>query len=587
MGDTRQRPLLVDRLFAAGPTVILGWGSGPGQPVQYASASLTEVLGYQPEALLGTPFNELIHPGDRPRIEQGLEAQIARRATRYEPEPYRLRHADGGYRWIQDVRLIEWDGSGQTPILYGYLNEITERIELGTQIDHHRFYDPHTGLPNRALLEEQLDHAAREGRARQGVLAVITLDLADFHTINDSLGHAQGDELLRRIGERLSGLVGAGDTVARLNGDKFGILLHRLEDADTAIQLAERIVAAVEAPYRTAGVTILVNVRTGVRLCSDAPCSGRLLLEQSEAALHQAKREGTPCRLFREELPGQSRQRLELTGDLWQALAEGQLAVHYQPQIDLYTGEWLGVEALVRWSHAQRGWISPGTFIPVAERSSLIEWLGRWVLEQACAQGRAWLAQGVAFGRVAVNVAARQVQDDRFVEQVLDTLTRARLPADRLELEITESLMITPEDPVTERLEALRRHGVHIAVDDFGTGYSSLSYLKDLPIDKLKIDRSFTQGLAHDHRTLAVTRAILALGSSLDHTVIAEGIEAEHERTAALAEGIRYAQGFLFARPAPADALQDGPEAGTWHRPDQPPWWTAQPSGFPLPERAV
>ncbi len=575
------------RLFAAGPTVIFRWGAEPGWPMQYASASLAEVFGYQPEALLGTAFTELVHPTDRPRVEQELATDIERGATRYKPEPYRLRHADGSYRWVQDVRLIEWDESGQWLGLYGYLNDITERVELEAQLDQHRFYDTRTGLPNRALFEERLDRAVREHHTRQGGLAVIALDLADFHAINDSLGHAGGDAVLQAVGERLSRLVGPTDTVARLSGDEFGLLVHRLDGVEAAIHLAERIVETVAAPYKTTGVDIPINVRTGLRLCPDGPCSTKTLLEQADAALNQAKSEGASYRFFSEELTGQARQRLELVADLRQALAEEeQLAVHYQPQIDLYTGHWAGVEALVRWRHPQRGWISPATFIPAAERAGLIEWLGHWVLEQACAQGRAWLAQGVAFGRVAVNVAVPQLHDDRFVEQVLSTLTKTQLPANYLEIELTESLMVAPNGPVIERLETLRRYGVRVTVDDFGTGYSALSYLKDLPIDRIKIDRSFVQGLPKECRMLAVTRAILALGHSLQHTIIAEGIEDEHERTALLAEGCRYGQGYLLAQPAPPGALPSGPRGRSGGHPRPRRWRAAQPSGFPLPERA-
>ncbi len=664
-------------LFIGGPTVVVCWSTGPGWPVRYVSPNVAEVFGYQPGQLLGRAYTELLHPDDWAPAEQELQRYLAQGTERFEHEPYRILAADGSYRWVRDFTVLERDATGQLTGLAGYLNDITEHVELQGQLrrsasvfeqaregiaitdldggitatnralvemtgygheelqgwhpqvlasseegetldeqvcqqvrtegewsgeqwlrcrdgslwpvrttvrqirsqqgqpSHYLvFYvdtswlkayesqlerlmhvDPLTGLPNRLLFMDRLTQAVT-GRKHDGeALAVIALDLRDFRAVNDSLGRAAGDAVLEQVGERLRGILRTEDTVARLSGDEFGILLPRLVSVEDSATLADRIVDAVEAPYDIEGLHAPIAVRAGISVVREGGVAAESLLEQADSAMYEAKSEEARYRFFSEELTARARQRLELAGELRQALAQGQLEVHYQPQHDLGTGAWVGVEALARWPHPERGWVSPARFIPAAERAGLIGQLGSWVLEQACTQARAWLDQGVPFGRVAVNVAAPQLNDAQLVEQVLATLERAGLPGEYLELEITESLMVSPESAVIERLDALRRRGVRVAVDDFGTGYSTLSYLKDLPIDRLKIDRSFVQGMADQERMLEVIRAIIALGRSLRYDVIAEGIEEERERDFLLAEGCSHGQGFLLARPAAAQAL--------------------------------
>ncbi|MBK1726197.1 EAL domain-containing protein [Halorhodospira neutriphila] len=425
------------------------------------------------------------------------------------------------------------------------------------QLERMMHVDPLTELPNRLLFQDRLEQALA-GRHRDGQpLAVVVLDLRDFRAVNDSLGQEAGDQVLAQVGRRLQQVLREEDTVARLSGDEFGILLPRLGSVDDAAPLAERITAWVEEPFQLEGHEVPLVARSGVSVYfGQEEASASTFLEQADAAMYEAKLEGVRYRFFSEELTERAQERIQLTAELRQALAQGQLAVHYQPQLDLASGEWVGVEALARWPHPQWGWISPGRFIPVAERAGLIGRLGGWVLEQACTQAQAWLTAGVAFGRIGVNVAAPQLTDPGLVEAVTAALAQSGLPAERLELEITESLLVAPEPAVVERLQALRQHGVSVAIDDFGTGYSALSYLKDLPVDRLKIDRSFIDGVPEQADVLAITRAILALGQSLGFAVVAEGIEEEHQRAALLEEGCREGQGFLFARPGAATALR-------------------------------
>ncbi|MFP4130185.1 MAG: putative bifunctional diguanylate cyclase/phosphodiesterase [Halorhodospira sp.] len=420
--------------------------------------------------------------------------------------------------------------------------------------------DPLTGLPNRLLFSDRLQQAMASRQYDGKDLAVLALDLRDFRTVNDSLGREQGDRLLAKVGERLQASLRRDDTVARLSGDEFGILLARLGDTEDSASLAWRIIEAVEAPYELDGVRVQVTARVGISVRSGGN-TAELLMERADAAMYEAKSEEAPCRYFDQDLTERARERLELSGELRRALAEGQLSVHYQPQVDLATGSWVGMEALARWHHPEQGWISPGRFIPVAERAGLITALGRQVLEQACAAGARLRREGVGIERVAVNIASPQLEDPAFVDEVCAILQEAGLPPACLELEVTERLMVSSNSAALGRLAALRRHGVRVAVDDFGTGYSSLSYLRDLPIGRLKIDRSFIRGIPEDQRTTAITRVILSLGDHLDLEVIAEGIETEAERAALVAEGCRQGQGFYFAHPAPAHEL------AAWTRP--------------------
>ncbi|MFP4147683.1 MAG: putative bifunctional diguanylate cyclase/phosphodiesterase [Halorhodospira sp.] len=416
-------------------------------------------------------------------------------------------------------------------------------------------FDPLTGLPNRLLFWDRLQQALATRRYDGKDLAVLALDLRDFRAVNDSLGREQGDRLLAKVGERLQASLRQDDTVARLSGDEFGILLPRLSDTDDSASLAWRIVEAVEVPYELDGVRVPVSARVGISVRTGEEDTAELLLERADAAMHEAKSEEVSCRFFDENLTERARDRLELGGELRRALAEGQLSVHFQPQVDLATDRWIGMEALARWYHPKQGWISPGRFIPLAERSGLIIALGRQVLEQACAAGARFRQQGMGIERIAVNIASPQLEDPDFVSELCAILEETGLPPGCLELEVTERLMVPSNSAALERLAAVRRLGVRVAVDDFGTGYSSLSYLKDLPIDRLKIDRSFVHGIPEDHRISAITRVILSLGSNLEFEILAEGIETEGERAALVAEGCEQGQGFYFARPAPVDEL--------------------------------
>jgi predicted signal transduction protein with EAL and GGDEF domain len=374
--------------------------------------------------------------------------------------------------------------------------------------------------------------------------------------------------VLEQLAGRLQEALSEEDTVARLGGDEFGILIPDLNNAEDVAALVEGVMERIHQPFRIQGYDVPSVTRIGVSIYPDKAASAGDLIEQADAAMYEAKAEGVRYRFFSRELTEKAQDRVQLGSELRQALVSGEgLQVYYQPQVQLADGSWTGMEALARWYHPSRGWISPGRFIPVAERSGLVVELGGFVLECACAQQRKWLDQGYDFGRMGVNFSAMQLVAEDLVDKVMTTLEGVGLPAERLEVEITESLLVEPDEGMVRRLQQLREHGVRVSIDDFGTGYSSLSYLKDLPVDCLKIDRSFVDGLPEDAHVTAISRAITALGHSLGFSVIAEGIETVEQCQSLLTEGCERGQGFYFARPeAAVELLEHHPCPGAQRR---------------------
>jgi diguanylate cyclase (GGDEF)-like protein/PAS domain S-box-containing protein len=431
--------------------------------------------------------------------------------------------------------------------------DVTEHKRTEERIRHMAQHDALTQLPNRALLQDRIEQAVAQARRGRERLALLFIDLDRFKTINDSLGHAAGDRLLQDVAARLRGCTRATDTVARIGGDEFVVLLGRLKEVEAARHVAQKILDALGAPFALEGHALQVTPSIGISVYPDDGADADTLLRNADAAMYHAKQAGrNNCQYFRQEMNDAARARLQLENDLRQAIERAEFSVHYQPQIDLRGGVIVGFEALVRWRHPRRGMVPPQEFIAVAEETGLIRPLGEFVLREACVQARAWRQAGYGALRAAVNCSARQFRDDGILEAVDRALRESGLPASSLDLEITESILLDGTDSVNARFRALRERGVRIAIDDFGTGYSSLSYLKRLSIQQLKIDRSFVRDIGTDPDDAAIVSAIIAIAHTLGLEVVAEGIETPQQLAFLRTAGCDFGQGYLFSAPLPA-----------------------------------
>jgi len=458
--------------------------------------------------------------------------------------------------------------------IIGYVwgfRDVTARSMLEAQLAHQAYHDALTGLANRTQLrlrvERALEHASRTGRAPDHV-AVLLLDLDGFKLVNDAAGHAAGDALLRQVAERLLAATRGSDLVARLGGDEFGVLLERVHGDEDLVLVAERIMRALREPFPVLGATVVVGASIGIARGGDRevldPRAGAMapvdaLLRNADLALYEAKGRGKGQHaLFEPALHAAAMERVSMEAALRRALDRGELRLAFQPIVALGTGTLVGVEALARWAHPERGLVLPGQFIALAEETGLVVPLGRWVMREACREGARWACgHGLT---VAVNVSGRQLQQAGFVDDVAAILAESGLPASSLVLELTETTVIQHPDIALERLTALKSLGVRLAVDDFGTGYSALSYLQQFPFDVLKIDKSFVDRIADGGQSSALAGAIVALSDALSLRTVAEGVETAAQRDTLAAMGCAHAQGFLFAQPmsgADVDRLLD------------------------------
>ena len=428
--------------------------------------------------------------------------------------------------------------------------DISERRRAEAHLAHMARHDALTGLPNRTLFRERTEQGLSELRAGGG-LAVLQLDLDDFKGVNDVLGHPVGDALLLAVARRLLDCTRDSDTVVRLGGDEFAVVQTGAVQPTDATALAERLMVTLAEPFQVANHAIVIGASIGIAVTADPHAGADELLKNADLALHRAKAEGRGTyRFFHEEMNARMQQRRLLETDLRRAAEENQFEVHYQPLMSIPSGEVCGFEALVRWRHPERGMVSPAEFIPVAEELGLIGRIGAWVLNQACIDALPWPASV----KVAVNLSPVQFRDPALAAEVAGALARSGLPAQRLDVEITESVLLHDREAVLAILHQIKSLGVRVSIDDFGTGFSSLSYLQHFPFDKIKIDQSFIRNLAGAENCIAIVRAVIALGRSLGIAVIAEGVETELQLELLRQEGCGEAQGYLFSQPKPAAA---------------------------------
>ena len=518
--------------------------------------AFTEITGYREQEVLGRKPGFLASGRHGRDFYQALWASI-RAAGSWQGELWNRRKNGEIYPEWLTINVVR-DAEDKAIHYVGVFSDISQLKQSQSQLEYLAHHDPLTGLPNRLLFTARLEYALQRAERNDAQGAVLFLDLDRFKHVNDSLGHNTGDELLRQVSGRLGLAVRREDTVARLGGDEFTVLVENLRDGDGAAILADKLIHALVDPFEVEDRKLFIGVSIGI---SVYPKDGRTvdqLLRNADAAMYRAKEEGrNTYRFYTEEMTALALEHIELQSQLRHAIESGQLVLHYQPQVDINDGRLIGLEALVRWEHPEQGLMPPLRFIPMAEDTGLILPLGEWVLRAACFQGRDWLDSGIDFGRVSVNVAGKQLQRGDLLAVVRGALEDSGLPPERLELEITESFVMKEAERAIGLLRAIRALGVKLAIDDFGTGYSSLAYLKLLPFDKLKIDKSFVRDLAHDENDAAIARAVIALGHSLQFTVIAEGVETEAQRECLLRDGCDEAQGYLFGRPMPAGQIEN------------------------------
>jgi len=566
-GDLSQREARFRSLVQNSSDVVTIIGAG-GE-IKYESDAIRRVLGHDPETRVGLLFEREVHVDDRAHV-QGMLGGLINVGGVAQTAEMRVRHANGSWRWVEAIG----QNLAHEPAIGGVVlnfRDVTDRKRLEDQLQHEAFHDPLTGLANRALFGDRVTHAlARMARQPEDQTAVLFIDLDDFKVVNDSLGHAAGDELLTAVSERIRACLRRQDTASRLGGDEFGILIEET-DEELAGQVAERILAALRQPFVLAARQLFVQASIGIALGRDTGTPGEgetadELLRNADAAMYTAKARGKGRYEFYEAAMHTSAlRRLELRSRLEASLEAGEFVLHYQPVVELAGGRMVGVEALVRWRQPDGHLAPPGEFIPLAEETGLIVPLGQWVLEQACRQGADWHRRYPERElSIAVNVASRQIQEPGFVASVSRALGASGLQPSSLVVELTESALLDEGEATSVAMAGLKSLGIRIALDDFGTGYSSLSHLRRFPIDILKIDRSFVEGMdGAEQGERALVRSIVRLALSLDLEIVAEGVERHGQVVGLTALGARLGQGFYFARPMEPAALEAELRAGS------------------------
>ena len=524
--------------------------------IMYESPSVEKVLGYRPEQRIGGSALENVHRDDLPTVQAALAAVMSESGSEHELA-FRVQHVDGSWRTIQAIAKNLFEDPHVAGLLVN-CRDVTERRDLEEQLRHQAFHDGLTGLPNRALFSDRVKHALdRAGRTNASV-AVLFLDLDDFKTINDSLGHGVGDDVLRIAAQRVGAQMREGDTAARLGGDEFAVLLEDV-DAPQASIVADRILeslrSGVSAGRRELSLSASIGVVVAKRRSSTAH-----LLRDADVAMYRAKEAGKDrVVVFRGGMQRAAATRLRLREDLERALQDEQFMLCYQPVVDVGNGELRGVEALLRWQHPRRGMLMPDDFIPAAEQTGQIVQIGRWVLFEACREGASllpYLQRGDPL-TMSVNVAAKQLQDPDFPADVEHALLSAGLSPSLLVLEMTETAMVEDTEATRQAVNAVKSLGVRVVIDDFGTGYSSLNYLRQFPIDGIKIDRSFIADMHANRENAALVESILALSRALHLESVAEGVERIDQLARLRTLGADLAQGYYFAKPLDPAELRD------------------------------
>jgi diguanylate cyclase (GGDEF)-like protein/PAS domain S-box-containing protein len=521
----------------------------PDTTITYQTPSALKILGYVPGSLDGRRIADLIHPDD---VEQALAGYtVSLRTGTSVTALWRVQHFDGTWRHVE-VIITNLLGNLSVHGMVLTIRDVGERISLEEELKHQAFHDSLTGLANRPLFHDRLEHALLRSVRSTASLAILFIDLDDFKLVNDSLGHPAGDELLVIVARKISGSLRASDTAARFGGDEFAVLLEQTTDPREVFDVADRVISELAEPVEIQGHQIVVGASIGIVLSADGAELPADLMQAADVAMYAAKGSGKGhYQVYEPALQSALSDRLERMADLQRATDFREFEVYYQPIVRLADGGLVGYEALVRWNHPERGLLAPGEFIPLAEETGLIVPLGRWVLNEACRQTRLWQAHhdSARAIRISVNVSAKQIQHVDLVADVSSALHDAGLDPQSLILEMTESILVENVEAIIVRMWELKQIGVSLAIDDFGTGYSSLSYLRDFPVDILKLDKSFVDDLGRDSESGALAESIVMLANKLHLQTTAEGIETEEQLQLLRSFGCPVGQGYYFAEP--------------------------------------
>jgi diguanylate cyclase (GGDEF)-like protein/PAS domain S-box-containing protein len=533
----------------------------------YVSRASKRLFGWDPKDLEGHRREEFLHPDDLPSQHAATASAAAAELGETSTSTHRFRCADGSFRWTEATsrRVEAWGDE----FVVSTVREITERLKADERVRRLALTDPLTGLANRTILMDRLREALRRQGRGNGVLAVLFLDLDRFKVINDSLGHRVGDSVLQAVAVRLKRFVRGSDTLARLGGDEFVIVAEDVVDERAALELGDRISQAGREPFRVGVEEFVCTWSVGVATTADAQHSPQGLLQEADLALYRAKDRGRDrTEVFDEELRTTAIGRLGTERMLRRAIDEERLQVHYQPIIDLRSDRVVSAEALVRVVDPELGLLEPDSFLEVAEETGLLVAMDKWVMADAMSQATAWHMRfgETDFSGVGINVTSRRLADAGFAEEVVDALDAHHLPRNHLQVEITERVLMETSNSAMTGLRALREAGISVGLDDFGTGFSSLAYLRQFPLDFVKIDRSFVQGLTLDGDEHAVVAAIVDLSHALGLFTVVEGVETKAQLDTLRSVGCDRVQGFLFARPGePAvvdELIREGAVAG-------------------------
>ena len=512
-----------------------------------------KMTGWPRQEAAGRPMAEVFHIVDatnRTIIANPMEIAVGRNRTVHLPANCILVRRDGFEIPIEDSVAPIHDREGHATGAVIVFRDVSAARAMALQMTYSAQHDFLTGLPNRMLLNDRVGQAIAFAPRHNRKVAVLFLDLDGFKHINDSLGHPIGDKLLQSVTKRLVDCVRASDTVSRQGGDEFVVLLSELEYPESAAVTARRMLQSVAEPHSIDQHELHITTSIGVSVYPDDGLDAETLIKNADTAMYQAKENGRQSyKFFKSAMNVRAVERQSIEESLRRALERQEFSLHYQPKINLRTGEISGAEALLRWTHPTRGPVSPAQFIPVAEDCGLILPIGKWVLREACAQARAWLDAGLPLGTIAVNISGMEFRDDNFLDRVFAILSETGLDPKSLELELTESVLMRRAESAASVLQSLRASGVQLAIDDFGTGYSSLSYLRRFPIDALKIDQSFVRQITTVPAETTIVTAVISMGRSLKLRVVAEGVETREELAFLQAQQCDEAQGYYFGRP--------------------------------------